>query len=1038
MSRARLIRLSLTSTTALIALTASGAMAQDVEQVTVSSTRLQSAGFDAPTPTTVVSVADLEKSAQPNIFDAITQLPALQGSSGVTTNSTSTSNGLQGLSALGLRGLSPLRTLVLLDGQRVVSANFNGVVDVSLLPQFLMQRVDVVTGGASASWGSDAVAGVVNFVTNKRFEGVKANFSAGISNYSDDETATAQLAAGTSFAGGRGHIEGQVEYSYSAGLQPARPQTSEFGVAPTIGGRDFQTHYGTADYGPATLTSSGPTPAGQPELVYGPMAMKIQGAAYGLITNGPKIGTTFGTNGVAVPFTYAGSCNPVVTGTTGTVTGSINGTCFGTAAKPGSQSEAHAFTQTLANPITRGSFYTRLSYDLSENAEVYATVSYGDVRTQTTPAQGQTPRTGLSIRCDNAFLPSTNLFGVGLTAAQSQAACLTEYPGNAIQFGTLNANIPLNQQVFIKRALRRYVLGADGSFDLFGKKWSWESYVQHGETGTGIKIMNEPLSNRYNLAMDAVTTPTGKIVCRNTVAQSFGCVPFNPFGNGTVEPQAVSYFDNQVYSTTLGPTAVMTDRQEAFSFVLNGAPFETWAGPVSVAAGYEYREEYYTQRADPYSGGLTASTPATLSEPCLDPSIDCTVGNAWNAGNFHNGRGNYHVNEVFTEFGIPVLDDRFWGKIDLSLAGRVANYSTAGQANTWKVGATWETPIPGVRFRALMSRDIRAPNLSELFAPPQGLNGSITNRFVTPNFVNQTVRSLNEGNSALKAEKGLTTELGLVYQPDWLPGFQTSVDYYRIDVKGVVAALSIQNVVDLCFSGVTAYCQQDQITTVNGVNVSTQNPGLIGQPNQITQVHSRAFNQSSLVTDGFDFEVGYQFSPEDFDIGIPGMVNLRTLVNHTSKFISSSGIPGTQQDTELAGYVGGGKSSTYNQTGGNVLTYKLEADQSYQNDNWGFTLTERWLAPGTSTEKNTLACDPGTCPPPTIQTPTINFNRVDGAFYLDVGANWFVRPGTQLYAKVDNVANLMPPLGGGTGDRPNATLYDVIGRMYRIGIRFSN
>jgi outer membrane receptor protein involved in Fe transport len=1029
--RVSIVRLS--CGTALIALSASGAMAQSVEQVTVSSTRLQTAGFDAPTPTTIVSAADLEKTAQPNIFEAITRLPALQGSTGVTFNSGSTSTGLQGLSGVGLRALSPLRTLTLLDGQRVVGANNNGVVDVSQLPQFLMQRVDVVTGGASASWGSDAVAGVVNFVTNKRFEGIKANFAAGMSTFSDDETATAQMAAGTSFAGGRGHIEGAFEYSYSAGLNPLRPQTSEFGPNPTPGGRNFHADYGTADYGPATLTGPGPTPAGQPQSTFGPLSQRFDAAAYGLITNGPKIGTTFGTNSVAIPFAYAGNCVPVVTGTTGTVTGSINGGCFGTAARPGNQSDTHAFTQTIVNPITRGSLYARVSYDLDESTEVYGTLSYGQVRTQTVPAQGQTPRTLLTIRCDNAFLPGTGVWGVGLSQAQTQAACLTDYPGNAVQFGTLNANIPLNQEVFINRALRRYVLGADGKFQLLGKGWSWETYFQHGETGSALKIENEALSNRYNLAMDAVQSPGGKVVCRNTVAQSFGCVPFNPFGNAPLSPASVAYFDNQSYSTTLGPTAIMTTRQEAFSFVVNGAPFDTWAGPVSVATGYEYREEYYTQRVDPYAGGISASTPATFAEPCLDPSVDCVNGNSWNAGNLHNGRGNYHVNEVFLEFGVPVLDDKFWGKADISLAGRIANYSTAGQANTWKVGATWETPIPGVRLRSLMSRDIRAPNLSELFAPAQGLNGAITNVFVTPNIPGQTIRQLNEGNPALKVEKGLTTELGIVYQPAWLPGFQASVDYYRIDLKGAVTSLGTQTIVDLCFRGNAIYCQQDQITTANGVPVSTQNPGRIGDPNQITQIHSRVFNQASFLTDGFDFEVGYHADLEDIDV--PGAVDFRALINHTSKFISNSGVPGTQQNTELAGFVGGGvNSQNYNQNGGNILTWKMDLSQSYQNDVWGFTIGERWLAPGTLTPKNTLVCDPGTCPPPTIQTPTTNYNKVGGVFYLDLGVNWFWHPGTQLYAKIDNVANTMPPP---TGGRPNNIVYDVIGRMYRVGIRFN-
>ncbi len=112
---------------------------------------------------------------------------------------------------------------------------------------------------------------------------------------------------------------------------------------------------------------------------------------------------------------------------------------------------------------------------------------------------------------------------------------------------------------------------------------------------------------------------------------------------------------------------------------------------------------------------------------------------------------------------------------------------------------------------------------------------------------------------------------------------------------------------------------------------------------------------------------------------------------------------------------------------------QCQATQSYQNDIWGLT-PERWFGPGTTTEKNVLVCDPGSCPAPTIQTPTINFNKVDAAFYLGVGVNWNLIAKTQLYGKVDNIANMMPPV---TGNRPNNALYDVVGRMYRIGVRFN-
>src|SRR3954454_6503757 len=212
----------LASGVAILALSAGTAMAQEgVEQVTVTSTRLQAAGFDAPTPTTVIGAADLAAQAKPNIFDSLKDLPALQGSTGASAQAGTTSNGLIGLSALGLRALSPLRTLTLIDSQRVVAANLNGVVDVSMLPQLLIQRVDVVTGGASASWGSDAVSGVVNFIIDKKFTGFKASLQSGISTYGDNWGALYQMAAGTSFAGDRGHIEASAEYAHDDGVDPS-------------------------------------------------------------------------------------------------------------------------------------------------------------------------------------------------------------------------------------------------------------------------------------------------------------------------------------------------------------------------------------------------------------------------------------------------------------------------------------------------------------------------------------------------------------------------------------------------------------------------------------------------------------------------------------------------------------------------------------------------------------------------------------------------------------------------------------------------
>ena len=282
-----------------------------------------------------------------------------------------------------------------------------------------------------------------------------------------------------------------------------------------------------------------------------------------------------------------------------------------------------------------------------------------------------------------------------------------------------------------------------------------------------------------------------------------------------------------------------------------------------------------------------------------------------------------------------------------------------------------------------------------------------------------------------------------MWQPEFIPGFQMSVDYFRVRVQGVVSALSPQQAEDLCIlQNNQAYCGQDVITTANGVNQSLANPGGPPDPNtggsvpnQITAVHSKPFNAASLTTDGFDIEAGYQFDLQDYDV--PGMFNMRSLASHVSKFILDPGISGVQRNVELAGNLGGGTSgNTYTQSGGTVMTWKLEETQAYQNDDWGFNLTERWYADGVSTNKNTIVCGIGACPKGTFQSPTINYNHVDAVLYLDVGFNWNISPKTQLYTKIDNVTNVLPP--DTQAQTVANSVYDVIGRMFRVGVRFND
>jgi iron complex outermembrane receptor protein len=376
-----------------------------VSTVVVSGSRIAARGFTQPTPTTSLSAADLEKSAKPNLFNTLTELPALQGSTGRTTKTFSTSSGIQGLSSLSLRGLGTLRTLTLLDGQRVVGANVTGVTDVSQFPQLLVKRVDVVTGGASASYGSDAIGGVVNFVTDKKFTGFKANVEGGMTKYHDDKNGTLQAAWGKGFLEDRLHVTVSGEFTKENGIDS--PGFGQVGA----NGRSWYDN-------PALQEStSAMQAAGAPRYKYIHNAQHIQYAKYGLIVNGPLRGTAFGPGGTPTPFQYGSDC--------------VGNFCVG-----GDRSGSVGAGTNLAMNFKRQVAYSRISWDLDKDNEIYITGNYAQVKSAFSPNPGAAKQGNLSIRCDNAYLP-----------ASVAAGCLSGYPSGVMSVGTANAEFPANINV---------------------------------------------------------------------------------------------------------------------------------------------------------------------------------------------------------------------------------------------------------------------------------------------------------------------------------------------------------------------------------------------------------------------------------------------------------------------------------------------------------------------------------------------------------------------------------------------------------------
>jgi outer membrane receptor protein involved in Fe transport len=384
--------------------------------------------------------------------------------------------------------------------------------------------------------------------------------------------------------------------------------------------------------------------------------------------------------------------------------------------------------------------------------------------------------------------------------------------------------------------------------------------------------------------------------------------------------------------------------------------------------------------------------------------MNTTAGNNWFAGNYHNGRGSYSVKELYLEGNLPVLKSTTWGEANINLAARATKYSTSGNANTWKVGGTWKTGIDGIRLRAVTSRDVRAPNLSELYAAPVVINAAVKYKGQSLTIQQQTL-----GNTQLRPEIARNTELGIILsQPKWMPGLNVSVDYYKIKVNGVISTLLAQQEVDLCEAGNKELCAAMLLTSP----VATDN-----------YVRLQAFNLASLDLKGVDIEASYRSNLSGF--GLPGVFTARALATRTIDFITDSGVVGAIPSQGAGVNLGA------------TPKWKLLASQGWTGDKASLTLTERWISDGVYSNEY-IQCQ-SNCPMATATYATIDNNRMKGALYVDIGGTYKLSEHMLAYFKVDTLANRNPPAAPFTGVSYgiNPALYDVLGRMYRGGVRLA-
>lgn len=910
-----------------------GAEAPIQELVVTGSRIARSEGFEAPTPLTVIdSDALLKQSANSSVRESLAQMPVFSGGYNATIGGGSPSANVAGLSTVELRYLGLVRTLVLLDGQRAVGSTPTGLVDTDNFPQQLIERVEVVTGGASAVYGSDAVAGVVNFVLDRDFTGIKGEASGGVSDRGDAESLKVSLAGGFPFADGRGHVLLSGELSDDKGIYHGTNRSW---------GRTARNYIINPAYNGTN---------GQPEYILRNDAYLSQATHGGLIVSGPLRGTAFGEGGVPYQFEYGA------------------GVARDFFMSGGDYLETRTDdAYSLLPPQDRHNLFGRVSFELTDRITAFVQASWGENSTEGISFQHYQAGPSITVRSGNPFIPAsvqTQMTSLGLAT---------------VSIGSMNYDIPF-VVTQTERVAQRYVVGLDGSFDVGGSSWTWNAYAQTGKTETDAYTHNARISARYALALDAVEDPvTGATVCRSTLTNpTNGCVAWNPMGLGVNSQAALDYFLGTAHS-------FQTVRQDVYAATISGQPFENWAGPVSVAFTGEYRKEEATVEPDPI---------ARVS--------------GWHSGNHQFLDAGYHVTEAALETLVPLLADKpFADAWDLSLAYRFTDYEVSGSVSTWKVGSTYAI-TPDVRFRATVSRDIRAPNISELF---QAQNFGLATVLDPGTGTTASITRSQAGNPNLKPEEADNLTVGVVLTPSFVPGLSLSVDYWDVDISGAIQALQAQDVVNLCASGYTSMCSR--ITRDGG--------GLI------TAVQQGNFNFAKQRANGIDVEASYNFG-----LGtLPGKMSLRLMGTRYLENVIDDGITlpndsvGTTQgtpETVVTGTVG----------------YTLKDFSS--------ALTARYFS-SVVPDNDFIECQTG-CPASSTLRRTYDSLEMDGGFYLDVSLSYdfkafFSDVGeARMYFNVRNLLDEDPELTPQTGvsgylySRSNFGRWDKLGRLYRMGVSF--
>ncbi|MEP0354344.1 TonB-dependent receptor plug domain-containing protein [Paraglaciecola sp.] len=825
-----LVGMSLTAFQLKAAETSNGEEVGNTEKIEVTGSRIKRTEFSLPVPAQSLTIDDLEAIGANELSEAITEIPAV--SPGITTETSQSSAQDSGLSTISLRNLGSERTLTLIDGRRTVGNTSTGsTVSLSTIPDAFVERIEVISGGASALYGSDAVTGVVNIITKRNFEGLTFDYRYGTSQEGGNDEKGIEIAAGANFNDNRGNLMFAFEWDEETAIY--ENQRSKM-------------------IDPRTISTSSDSPDEFSET----LSTHILGGLFP------------GNSGTAADPSSDSQYWFYNNGGTGELTEDFN------------RSEDGYFAlgpETASIPRERFLLASHLTFDLTDDIEFFANAHYSTVYTYS----NRTPDTATSTRLFEDF-PLYLSDGVTPHPYVPQGIFddTLELGNDSIAFRRRWAELGNRYRDADNDTLRMWT----GLRGYFADTWSWELNYGYGEWRRSQTKAGDLLVANYQQSIDveyvdATDTSLG-LQCANEFARDSGCVALDIFGLGAVTDEAVDWLK-------LTDKLLAKNETTTVSGWLTGDVVDLWAGPLSMATGFDYREEKSQTRWDNIStsGGSTATQ-----------QVDQT--------------GQQEVTEVFIELIMPLVKDTFFADyISVEGAYRVSDYSTVGSINSWKFGGSWVLNDQ-VTFRSVVAEANRAPNNIELFSVGLGSQGGlndpcdlvtatstqsysdtcrqdpsvasiIASEGIFEDDSNQ-VQQPTFGNEGLGVETGKTFTAGVVYSPDFIPNLTVALDYYDITIENAISEIEAEDILQLCYSSGDFNSTESCSIPVRDVTTG-----------QLTEVSQTSLNTDELRTKGYDATFSYNLDGED--IGLSGSFKVSGTYNIIKELEEESPVPGTTE-----------------------------------------------------------------------------------------------------------------------------------------------